>query len=428
MTIPMKSYHHILAAVEESIACLSTPEGPSILVFWAGPGGGKTTFLNVVRNKCVGDPSLVSGPWNFCPCPPEAETPRILVSGPWNFRFCPPEAVVPQILMPVREAPTGTIRLVLLDNLDILLHTGNGEQFFAFESQVLCELARRGDTLTVVTSRTPLVQWRDYEVRVSARNLHIPPFCREDVAEWARERQLDPERVFAISLGYPVVLAWLQEQPDISPEEIDWRVAELSLRGLPEKTRQLAEVACLFPVFDLAALRPALSAEDTESFYSEHVERLEELIRKGLVFWDGEVGAYRFRESTARRFLARGVLHRDPEQFRHTHQVAAEYYQQEAQRATHLHRLLVSALYHTAQAHFVKGEEAGKACIHWIENNLGVWTGASWEKVLRVWGTGAGDEAIREELQALLGSAAFERISRLLESAAQAAAPVVQQV
>jgi len=57
-----------------------------------------------------------------------------------------------------------------------------------------------------------------------------------------------------------------------------------------------------------------------------------------------------------------------------------------------------------------------------------MWTEASWEKVLRVWETGAGDKAIREELQTLLGSAAFERVSRLLESAAQAAAPVVQQV
>jgi hypothetical protein len=394
--------------VGESITCLSTPDEPSILTFWAGPGGGKTTFLNIVRDKYAGD--------------------TLLLSGPWDFRSSPPEVLASQVLTAVRDAPDESKKLVLLDNLDELLHTGDGEPFFAFERQVLCELVRRGDTLIIVTSRAPLVQWRDYEVRISARNLHIPPLRREDVAEWARERQLDPDQAFEISLGHPQVLAWLQEQPNLPPEEIDWKVADLFLNGLSEKTRQLAEVASLFPVFDLAVLRPVLSAEDTESFYSEYVERLEELIRKGLVFWDGEVGAYRFRESTVRRLLARGVLHRDPEQFRRIHQVAAGYYQHEAQRAAHLHRLLVSALYHTAQAHFAKAEEAGKACIHWIENTLGMWTEASWEKVLRVWETGAGDEAIREELQTLLGPAAFERVSRLLESAAQAAAPVVQQV
>jgi hypothetical protein len=408
MTALMKGYQHILAMVEESITRLSTPDGPSILTFWAGPGGGKTTFLNMVRNKYAGD--------------------TLLVSGPWDFRSSPPEALASQVLTSVQEAPAGASKLVLLDNLDELLHTGDGEPFFAFERQVLCELVRRGDTLIVVTSRAPLVQWRDYEVRISARNLHIHPLSREDVAEWARERQLDPDQAFEISLGHPQVLAWLQEQPNIPPEEIDRRVADLFLNGLSEKTRQLAEVASLFPVFDLAALRPVLSAEDTESFYSEYVERLEELIRKGLVFWDGEVGAYRFQESTVRRLLARGVLHRDPEQFQHIHQVAAGYYQQEAQRATYLHRSLVSALYHTAQAHFGKGEEAGKVCIHWIENTLGMWLGAPWEKVLWAWETGAGDEATREELQALLGPAAFERITRLLESAAQAAAPIIQQV
>ena len=403
----MKGYQHILAIVKESITRLSTLEGPSVLTFWAGPGGGKTTFLNVVRDKYARD--------------------ALLVSGPWDFRSSPPEVLASQVLTAVRDAPNESKKLVLLDNLDELLHTGDGEPFFAFERQVLSELVRRGDTLIIVTSRAPLIQWRDYDVRISARNLHIPPLSREDMAEWARERQLDPDQAFEISLGHPQVLVWLQEQPSMPPEEIDRKVADLFLNGLSGKTRQLAEVASLFPVFDLAALRPVLSAEDTESFYSEYVERLEELIRKGLVFWDGEVGAYRFRESTVRRLLARGVLHRDPEQFRRIHQVAAGYYQQEAQRATYLHRSLVSALYHMAQAHFVEGEEAGKACTRWVEDTLGIWVGAPWEKVLWAWETGAGDEATREELQALLGPAAFEHITRLLESAAQASAQIIQQ-
>ena len=403
-----KTYGPLQVIIQNALGCLLAPENPRLFTFWAGRGGGKTTFLSFLREMFT-------------------NANDVLLLGPWDFRSSLPETLASQVLASVQEAPAGARKIVLLDNLDELLHTGDGEPFFTFERQVLRELVRRGDTLIIVTSRAPLIQWRDYDVRISARNLHIPPLRREDVAEWAREQQMDPDQAFAISLGHPQVLAWLQEEPNIPPEEMDRKVADLFLNGLSGETRQLAEVASLFPVFDLAALRPVLSAEDTESFYSEYVERLEELIRKGLVFWDGEVGAYRFRESTVRRLLARGVLHRDPEQFRRIHQIAAGYYQQEAQRAAYLHRSLVSALYHTAQAHFGK-EEAGKVCTRWIEDTLGTWLGAPWEKVLWAWKTGAGDEATREELQALLGPAAFERITRLLESAAHAATQIIQQV
>ncbi|MGC8947201.1 MAG: hypothetical protein ACP5N6_13710 [Anaerolineae bacterium] len=233
---------------------------------------------------------------------------------------------------------------------------------------------------------------------------------------------MDPERAFALSLGHPHVLKWLEERPDLPLEEIDRRVAILFLDGLSEKTRQMAEVASLFPAFDLAVLRPPLvSEEDAESFYGEYIERLEELMQAGLVAWGGEVGAYRFREGVVRRLLARGLRRRDPERFSHIHRVAADYYRQEAMRAAYLHRTLVSALYHTAWAHSGEENRAGARCTRWVEETLGMWLSAPWDKVLRAWETGAGDEATREELRELIGPDAFERITRLLESAAQAA-------
>ncbi|MGB9872472.1 MAG: hypothetical protein ACPLYD_12505, partial [Anaerolineae bacterium] len=54
-----------------------------------------------------------------------------------------------------------------------------------------------------------------------------------------------------------------------------------------------------------------------------------------------------------------------------------------------------------------------------------MWMSAPWEKVLIAWQTGAGDEATREELRELIGPDAFERITRLLESAAQAATQLI---
>ncbi|MGC8947503.1 MAG: hypothetical protein ACP5N6_15260, partial [Anaerolineae bacterium] len=387
---PSTLINMVIAIVRASPQALSPDKLPLLLVFWSGRGGGKTTLLHRLQDRL-------------------ADIADVWLAGLWDVHTGSWKDLASQILDVFQQAPDGRHKLLLLDNLDALLRADGGEPFFAFEHQVLRELVGRGDTLVIATSRAPLIQWREYDIRIAVQNHHIPPLSREEVADWARARGLDPERAFALSLGHPQVLAWLEEQPDLPPEEIDRRVAALFLEGLPEKTRQMAEVVSLFPAFDLAVLRPLLSGEeDTESFYGEYTERLEELMGAGLVAWDGEVGAYRFREGTVRRLLARGLRRRDPGRFSHIHRVAADYYRQEAMRATYLHRTLLSALYHTAWAN------SGEACVRWVEDTLGMWMSAPWEKVLIAWQTGAGDEATREELRELIGPDAFERITRLL--------------
>ncbi|MGB9873030.1 MAG: hypothetical protein ACPLYD_15405, partial [Anaerolineae bacterium] len=271
-----KVYTPLILTIQSILGQLSAG-GPALLIFWAGRGGGKTSFLRFLRETYI-----------------NAHDTTLL--GPWDFSSSLPEALGPEILTAVKEAPASNRKLVLLDNLDELLRINNSEPFSTFEHRVLQELIGRGDTLIIATSRTPLFQWRDYGVRETARSLHIPPISQADVAEWAKAQGLDPERAFALSLGHPHVLKWLEERPDLPLEEIDRRVAILFLDGLSEKTRQMAEVASLFPAFDLAVLRPPLvSEEDAESFYGEYIERLEELMQAGLVAWGGEVGAYRFR-------------------------------------------------------------------------------------------------------------------------------------
>lgn len=400
-TISEKVYIPMLSIIQSALQQLSKGN-PVLLLFWAGRGGGKTTFLEFLKRSLQANDIVLLGPWD-CRSP---------LSGD----------LATQILTAIERVPRDARKLLLLDNIDELLRTNDGEPFFAFEHEVLRELVKRGDTLIIATGRSPLVQWRDYDVRIAAQDHHIPPLSREEVAEWARVQGLDPDRAFALSMGYPQVLAWLEEQPDLPLEEIDRRVVALFLDGLPEKAHQLAEVASLLPVFDLAALRPLLSSEeDGESFYGKYTEHVGELIRAGLVALDIEVGAYRFRESAVRRLLARGLRHRDPEWFRHIHQVAANYYREEATRAAYLHRVLVSALYHTAWV------DSAEKCVQWVGETLGLWMSAPWEKVLKTWETGAGDEATREELRELLSPDAFERITRLLESAAQAAEQLLTQ-
>lgn len=402
-----KVYQALLSKVQDALEQLAKGDRSVLLVLWAGRGGGKTTVLNLLRERY-------------------ATAKDISLLGPWDARSYSFQVLASQVLSALESSPAESRKLILLDNLDELLRTDNGEPFFAFEKDVVRELVARRDTLTVVTSRVPLIQWRDPDVRSAMGNLHISPLSREDVEEWAETRRLDPERAFALSLGHPQVLAWLQEQPDLSQEEVDRKVSRFFLESLSDRARRLAEVASLFPSFDFAVLHLVLSTgEDEESFYGEYMEHMEELMGTGLVYWDGEMGAYRFRESAVRRLLANVFLHDDPERFRSIHRTAAEYYREAARRAAYLHRTLVSALYHTAQA---EGEKARQVCVKWVEDTVGIWLGAPWEEVRKAWETGAEDETVREEIQERIGVAAFEHITRLLESAAQSAARLVAQV
>ena len=199
MTRSMKIYQALLSIVEKALARLSEPDGPALLTFWAGCGGGKTTLLRLLRE-------LYSNEGDATPL------------GPWDARSLSHDVPAQEVLAVIEGAPPEKKKLVLLDDLDELLRTDDGEPFFAFEWEVIRKLLERGDTLIVATSRAPLIQWRDYDVRVVAENIHIPSLSREEVAEWAEARQLDPERAFAISLGHPLVLAWFQEQPDLSQD------------------------------------------------------------------------------------------------------------------------------------------------------------------------------------------------------------------
>ncbi|HEY77182.1 MAG TPA: hypothetical protein G4O00_13580 [Thermoflexia bacterium] len=316
---------------------------------------------------------------------------------------------------------------MLLDDLGELLRRDEGEPFFELEREVVCPILERGDTLIVATSHAPLIQWREYDVRIRMKNMPIPPLTREEVAIWAELRQMDPQRVFALSLGYPQILAWLQRQPDLSQDQVDRRIVERFLSTLPEESRRLAEVASLFPAFDLASLRCALSAEeDSESFYGKYLERIQALIRSGLVFWDVEtVGAYRFRVGVVRRLLARSFLHRHPEESIQIHRRAAAYYQREALRYAYLDRVLVSALYHTAHAY--RTESPGGVCLQWVKDTLYRWKGANWDAVLRAWRTGAGDPEVVEELRDLLGAIVMRQITQLLLKAAAQAGTVIEE-
>ncbi len=407
-------WENLVYTVQESLMRLHKEDALAVLDFWAPRGGGKTTFLSLL---CTAWADLLS---------------EVVLLGPWDARAMPPSQMAHDILVAIDKAPIEKRKLVLVDNLDNLLKIGGGKPFIQFEEEVARTVIERGDTVLIVTSLFPIVQWKEYDVRVQQRSIHIPPLNKEDVREWAENHDMGPERALHLSMGYPQVLAWLQETPDLSEEAIDRRIESYFREGLSEKAGEAAEITSAFLSFDLdilqkvdVALGSSISPEKEEDIYGEYADLIRELIAAGLVFWEVNVGAYRFRDSVVRQLIARSFRHRRPDDFQKLQNVAADYYTSEARHASYLDRTLISAIYHLAYTH---GSEGPERALHWVKSTLDLWNSAPWDRVLRVWISGMGDDYVLMEMKELLGLSVWEQITHLLESAALAAEQIREEV
>lgn len=371
-----------------------------LLNFWTYRGGGKTTFLHRLKTALA--------------------APEVAIVGLWDAAALEIDQIIYEILHAV-EASSHAKKVVLLDNLDHLLRMGDGEEFFKFERQLVLPLLERDDVLLITTSQIPIHQWREYDVRIHQENHPIRALNTEEVAQLAETWSLDANRLFVQSLGYPQVLCWLQQEPHLSEAELAQRITDYFLAPLPSTARELASVAALLPLFDIAVLRDVLPVEshtEQEGLYAEYVDLIRTLIAIGLVTWDMHMGAYHFPNPTVRRLLARSFQILHPEDFTRVHEKAMTYYQAEARRAGYLHYILVSALYHMAYFQSAQaGVSVGESCKRWVQDNIPIWTGADWPAVLQAWQSGAGDESVNEELQTLLGVEVIAEITQLLTEA-----------
>lgn len=375
-----------------------------LLNFWTYRGGGKTTFLH--RLKVAFD-----------------DMPDVALIGLWDVAISEIEHIVQEILQAL-EISAQKKKVVLLDNIDHLLRTGNGEGFFEFERRLVLPLLERNDVLLITTSKISILPWSEYDVRICQENHLIRALNKQEVAQLAELWSLDAQKLFELSLGYPQVLCWLQQEPRFSEKVLAQQITDYFLADLPPEGRGLAAAAALLPAFDVAVLRsilPTESQETEESLYAAYIERIRSLMAAGLVAWDMRVGAYHFVNPIVRRLLSRSfqILHQA--EFAHIHKEAMVYYQTEAHHPGYLHRILVSALYHTAYAQSTQTDtNVGESCEHWVQDNIPAWDGADWPAVLQAWQSGAGDETINEELQALLGVETVTEITQLLTEAQHA--------
>ncbi len=388
------SWAHLLQVVWDTVARLPDPETPVVLNFWSSRGGGKTAFLDAVRDGLA---------------PARGAT----LLGRWSASDLTPARLIPEILQAIQNF-SGAKGIILLDDLDVLLRSGEGAAFFDLERAVVYPLTEREDILLVTTSWIEVAQWRDSDVLYRQRNYRLPALTRREVGTAGA---LSADQVFALTLGHPRVVSWLKEEPGLSEEQLAYRAEDFFLEGLSPAARELTRTASLLPAFDVAVLRSIMTSkeEEPEGFYTSCLDRVAELKRAGLVSWDGEVGAYRFCDGVVRRLLARSLACRDEAHFHEIHQRAAEYYQKEASRPGFLHYSLVSALYHLAQAE--DAADAGARCLQWVEQSAPHWAGADWNKVLHYWQTGAEDKTVVDEIGTLIGPGTVKQITRLLELA-----------
>lgn len=376
-------------------------DNPLLFIFWGSRGSGKTEFLNTVREKV----STHSG---------------VEILGSWNASKFTSSTLSDSIKESLGKAGSGT-KLIFIDNLDAFLQESSGTELFDFESEMLLPLIERQDTVIIAGSQVEINQWQEYDVRVRQENYQLAPLSLAEIQEVLRETDIDKDHANSITFGHPKLLDLFLQQPDWTEKEASQYASDYFLDGLPEKTKELTQKASVFPVFDIYILRKITEADmeaderaqgDMLTWYND---RINELTQRWIVHFDAQVGAYRFTDDAVRRLISRHMQITSRKEFIRIHQVAADYYQEEAKNTSYLAQLFVSAIYHLARAHVTKSKESpGAVCLHWVKDMQTRWLGANWEQVLHSWESGSGNETVKEEINLLIGPKYFSKITELL--------------
>jgi hypothetical protein len=380
---------------------LVTQDVPLLLTFWGSKGCGRTTFLNVVRERFT-------------------NKNEIDIAGFWDASKTEVSNLSRAVLISVANQ-SSKYKLVLIDNLDALLLKADGGDFFEFESNTILKLIERGDTLIVTSSQIEINLWQEYDVRDRQENHQLVPLKLEELEEVIGEANISSEHAYQMTFGHPKMLEALMSHRNWTEKEISHYAQKYFLENIHEQTKELARIASLLPVFNIYILREIRKeSENNKSEQSDMLmwynDRINELTRQWIIQFDSQVGAYRFTDSAVRRLIARDFSLNSNEEFHRIHSVAAEYYQEETKSISYLPQIIVSAIYHLAKMQISLTEEKrGAYCLRWIRDMYDSWRGARWEQVLESWESGANDYSIKEELRSLIGSRYYSKITETFQ-------------
>jgi len=392
----MASRLNLVGKVLEALRKMDQQSSPLLLIFWGSRGSGKTTFLEETRNRLSSEPDVeVAGYWDMM----EAQTKNI-----------------PKKILKAVDAKKTRLKTVIFDNMDVLLKDESGRTFFDFESKAILPLIERGDTLIIIGSQVELNLWQEYDVRLRLENHHIGPLSLEEIKEMVIGEKINAETVYELTFGQPKAIEKYITHTKWSGEDVARFATAYFLEELPKETRETAQMVSLFPAFNVYILRKVQGNANTDDdgLLAQYMDQINELTRRWIVRFDTDSGAYRFTDQAIRRLLALHVAASRPGQFTEIQQIAAEYFQEEAQNATYLPQLIVSAIYHQAQASRAKSQgKRGVHCVKWVESMRDYWNGANWKQVIEQWQSGDKNPELKNEITSLIGAGNFQRISAL---------------
>ena len=388
----------LLGEVIKAQEKLNSRDGILLLTFRGSKGCGRTTFLNVVKEKF-------------------SNSDEVGIAGFWDAS----DSKASDLSRSISDAidnQDSKHKLVLIDNLDALLKTDDRD-FFEFESDTILKLIERGDTLIITSSQIEINFWQEYDIRERQKNYQLIPLKVEELKEVVDGTDISSEHAYQMTFGHPKMLEALLTHPDWTEKEISDDAQRYFLEDLPEETRVLARMASLLPAFNiyiLQEIRKENDKMDQGNLLTWYNDLINELTRQWIVQFDTQVGAYRFTDHAVRRLIAKDFALNFTRKFRRIHKIAADYYQEEAKGISYLPQIFVSTIYHLAQTKKALNEDArGDYCLRWMKDMRNTWRGTRWEQVLKYWESGAGDSSLVEELELLIGSKYYSKITEILQ-------------
>ena len=184
----------LLDVVNKAQQNLASQDNALLLTFWGSKGCGRTTFLNVVKEKF----SMNS---------------KVGIAGFWDASRNQASDLSSAILKAVNNQDAKQ-KLVLIDNLDALLKTDGGD-FFEFESGTILKLIERGDTLIVTSSEIEIHFWQEYDVRERQKNYQLIPLKANELEGILNETDIDDDHAYQMTLGHPKILEALLDHSTV---------------------------------------------------------------------------------------------------------------------------------------------------------------------------------------------------------------------
>lgn len=335
------------------------------------------------------------------------------------------DAVV-KVLTPVLNLEAKQKAVLVLDDIDSLLDIEDGEGFFRFEREVLLPIVEEEKVNVIATSSLNIRTWREYEVRDCVHSMAIPSLGADALRDWAEKIGVSFEKAMQWTLGYPQMMAWLEQDSDIARQELLAQFVERNLKDITEDQKDFVLEVSLFPMFNIDLLEKCLGREDMS--YGDFVESLRLMIDIGLITWNSEIGAYTFEDARIRRFFSETLQLQLPDKFKALNNKAKEEFEEETRYVSYLDYSLPGYIYHASVCAGLRSnknwsvwdenEKVGNEIVQWINDRLPDWQGADWKKIRKIWlQEDEGDQEFVKELKHILSETAFVKIAAMFSEA-----------